>query len=631
MTSGSRLVWLPVLFAASTLVACGGGDNGTSPSPSISIAVTPSTVTIEQGESESLTVVVTREGGYAGAVDISVQGLPSGVTASTTNIPSGAVQGSVTVDVAAGAEPGAYTLTVRGSGSDNVQASATVTLDVEETPTPAFSLELDPAQLEFDQGAASSTVVRIERSGGFEGAVQLAVSGAPDGLQTSLGGTSVSGDQTSLDVSAASDLSPDTYTLMVSGSADGLDDQSVELEVTVNESDDGGAVQAAWTFCGSIPAWFAVRDGDSGGWTRVDPSGGDTFEFEVTSDRAGVAFLEEDIFGGTELTLHLLGAEEFELMGSNFCEESGDRTVEVNVEDLETDEVASLSLGLVATSVFGAAGTSGTFEGVPEGPADLFGVRARINQSDGTQSVNRFYLERDVDPADGSTVTVDFSGTNSFDPVVETATIQNLDGDLASLFVGFTGSASPSMALGSGTFGVPTGDEARDVPFVPEDRLQEGDFHSIFVFALPDLQSAAESRGITGFYSVPQELQIPLGPRLNEPGVEVAATSPYARPRIQYERQSEYDRAWFSTFEQDGGSATVLMSSTYQGSGNVDLTFPDFSGTEGWDDGWGLQSGEEIEVSFVAIGWNGSGVLVPGTLSDELVMKFGNRFVTIEP
>lgn len=584
--------------------------------PGFGLTFDPTAVSINQGGTGSATIQIARTGGFEGAVDLAVSGEPAGLTAT---LGSESVEGDeTTLDLEAAADlaTDTYTLTLTGSGADVDDVTAEIDVTVNAG---TFELALDPTSLSVEQGTSESTTVQIDRTGGFTGTVDLEVTGAPTGLTTTLGSASVTDDETTLEIEAAGDLTPDTYTLTVTGSGEGTEERTVELDVTVTEAGGGGGVQASWTFCTDVPDWFAVRDGTSGDWMQVEVTNGNTFEFEVSSDVAGVAYVQDGQVG-SDLNVHLLGVDEIPTVGASFCAEAGPRTVDVTVEDLGADQMASLVLGSSVATILGAAGNTGTFEQVPEGTVDLFGARADVDQTTGAQMVDRLYLERGLDPADGSSVTVDFAGANSFDPQSATATIQNLNGELASLSLGYM---TPDMSsfLGVASFGELSDSETRDLPLVPAAQQEGDDLHTLFLSAVPDLQDPDRSRMVISFFAGTDDQQIELGPDVSEPTITTAATTPYAQPRVEAMTQAEYDRYWLTTFDQDMATANLFVTDEYQEGDDLDVTFPDLSSAAGWDNAWGLQTGETTDVSFTAFGWDAPGGLIPSDFTDGMRIR----------
>src|SRR5215831_11326388 len=126
-----------VLVIASLVITegCGGGGSSTGgpppppPPPSFSLTVQPSTVIVSQGSSVNMAVIAS---GNAGAISVTISGLPNGVTASPSSfsVSTGAQQ-NVTVTAGASAAFASVNLTVSGTAgalSHSVNAPLLVNL-----------------------------------------------------------------------------------------------------------------------------------------------------------------------------------------------------------------------------------------------------------------------------------------------------------------------------------------------------------------------------------------------------------------------------------------------------------------------------------------------------------------------
>jgi hypothetical protein len=129
-------VWqLLATLVCFSCVSCGGG-NSTSPVPtpppsSFTISLSPGNVSLAQGgASQSVQVSVVGQGGFAGTVTVSVNGLPSGVTATPTSFSVTATNpGTFTVSASSTAQIAQQSIRVDGV-SGTLTANATVQLSV---------------------------------------------------------------------------------------------------------------------------------------------------------------------------------------------------------------------------------------------------------------------------------------------------------------------------------------------------------------------------------------------------------------------------------------------------------------------------------------------------------------------
>jgi hypothetical protein len=134
------------LFAQSLLVlslsSCGGGSNssgsGASPSPSFSISVSPQSQSFSPGQSTSLTLSVNALNGFNQTIEVSVAGLPSGVTSFPTSPFSMTTSGqSVIMTASSSAALGSSTVTFNAA-SGILDSSTQATISVTQgTSSPA--------------------------------------------------------------------------------------------------------------------------------------------------------------------------------------------------------------------------------------------------------------------------------------------------------------------------------------------------------------------------------------------------------------------------------------------------------------------------------------------------------------
>jgi uncharacterized membrane protein len=104
------------------------------PSQSIGLLVRADNnqVWVAQGQSKTWEVIVTRSGGFAGTVDLTIEGLPSGVTAQFVPPAIGAntAGGALILTAAAGAAEGTTNVTIRARAAGVPDATLVVRLEV---------------------------------------------------------------------------------------------------------------------------------------------------------------------------------------------------------------------------------------------------------------------------------------------------------------------------------------------------------------------------------------------------------------------------------------------------------------------------------------------------------------------
>jgi hypothetical protein len=166
---------------------------GCSTGPDFSLSASPGSQTVLQGASTSYTVTVTPSGGFNGDVTLSVDGLPSGATASFNPQPvaSGSGTSTMTVTTDASTPAGSYLLTITGT-SGNLTHATTVTLVV-NGPTPDFSITASPPSQTVFRGSSTTYTVTVQGENGFAGNVNFSVSGLPSRTSASFNPSSVTG------------------------------------------------------------------------------------------------------------------------------------------------------------------------------------------------------------------------------------------------------------------------------------------------------------------------------------------------------------------------------------------------------------------------------------------------------
>jgi hypothetical protein len=289
-THVSRAVRSAMLaLLAATLSSCGSAStDGVVDPGSISISLGSAAGTLTAGGSTTVTVTVGRSGAFTGAVDLSVEGLPTGVTATLTpsQLAAGVTSSTVTLNAATTAAAGAATLTVRAKGTGLSDKTATFALTLQAAQsTGAFTLSLAPTSLSVAAGANGTSTITIARTGSFTGAVSLAVSGAPAGVTATLSSASVTGTSATLTVAVAAGTAASTGTITVTGSGTGVANQTASLSVTTT-------VVATGSFALTLaPATLSVAAGTSGTSTitiaRTAPFAG-AVDLVVSGAPAGV-------------------------------------------------------------------------------------------------------------------------------------------------------------------------------------------------------------------------------------------------------------------------------------------------------------------------------------------------------
>jgi FG-GAP-like repeat/Bacterial Ig-like domain (group 3)/FG-GAP repeat len=244
------------------------------------------------GTSGSTNIEVSPQYGFSGSVNLSVSGLPSGVTASWSPNPASAYS-TLTLTAGSSAVPGQYTLTVAGASGTETETT-TVQLGVE---APGFTVGYSNYTLIMNQGGSASDTINVYPQWGFTGSVNLTASDLPSGVTAAFSPNPSTGSST-LTLTAGSAATPGYATVTITGRSGSLT-ASTSISLTVN---------AASFAISSAPGKVNLAPGDSAESTvAVIPQYG--FAGNVTFAAAGLpsgvtaAFSPNPATGTSVLTL----------------------------------------------------------------------------------------------------------------------------------------------------------------------------------------------------------------------------------------------------------------------------------------------------------------------------------------
>ena len=202
--------------------------------PSFQISVGPA-IGVWQGTSVLWGLQIQSMDGFAGNVQLSVSGLPSGVTGSFSPNPATS-SSTFTLTAAANASLGTVNATITGT-SGSLTASTTFSLTV---LPPTFAID-NPANVTLTQGGSGQITVSANTVG-FSGYVNLSLSGLPAGVtgvfaQNPIYVSNFGIPSTQLTLTAASTAAPGQYTITVTGTSGSLTSSApFTLSVTVPRS-----------------------------------------------------------------------------------------------------------------------------------------------------------------------------------------------------------------------------------------------------------------------------------------------------------------------------------------------------------------------------------------------------------
>jgi hypothetical protein len=183
--------------------------------PSFTLIASPSIVGINQGASGTSTIFVQALYGFADTVNLSIAGLPAGVTAAFSPASTTGTS-TLTLTASSTATPGTTSLTVTGT-SGTLTATSTVSLSIHG---PSFLLS-GPSSVSVGQGSNATSYVYVIDQYGFTGNVNLAVSGLPNGVTAAFTPNPTTGTST-LTFTASSSASLGQSTITITGTSGAL-------------------------------------------------------------------------------------------------------------------------------------------------------------------------------------------------------------------------------------------------------------------------------------------------------------------------------------------------------------------------------------------------------------------------
>jgi hypothetical protein len=197
------------------VAGCGG-----TPAPDFSVSATPASRTVTQGQPTSYSATITPTGGFSGAVNLGVSGLPAGATGTFSPNPATSTS-TLSVTTSTTTPAGSYPLTITGTNGV-LTHQTTVTLVVQgPPPAPDFTLGASPASRKVERGKSTTYAVTITKINGFSGSVSLSVSGLPQKTSASFSPNPATSSST-LTVKTDKKTSRGTFTLTIKGTSGSL-------------------------------------------------------------------------------------------------------------------------------------------------------------------------------------------------------------------------------------------------------------------------------------------------------------------------------------------------------------------------------------------------------------------------
>ncbi len=596
------------------------------PTPGITLAVGSPAVTAAIGASATSAITITRTGGFAGDVALTVDTPPAGIAAvfAPATITAGSTTSSLSISVGSAVGAGNYTLTARATGTGVTAQSATITLTV----TAAQGYSMVATAVSAVQGTTGTSTVTLTRTGGFAGSVALAVSGLPSGVTATFNPTPTTGNTSALSLAVGSAVAAGTYTGTITGTVSGIANVTTPVSLTVTASGGGGGA-ISYRFCDQVPTFFAYRNGSSGNWTAVQAGANSTFSFSISASTGQIAYAVPNGSGGVDMQVQYLAASEFPLYANNACATNpATKTVTGTVAGLAAGNSATISLGNGSAS----PSTNGAFSitKAQDGAADLIATRTAINLTTFTFGIDKVLIRRGINPPAGGSIgpVIDFGAAEAVTPASAVYTIANGNGET---LLGLTSFTTANGGLASFTTFAQGLTTSVTLSGVPSSLTQAGDYHAATVFASTTSGTTTSTRAIFQYNRDLAARTLTLGGAITTPTFSTSASAPYARVRSQGPWQADYSDAVTVGYVQSTGnkSWTITATRSYFGASasTYDLDLPDLSGVSGFSNAWGLVAGTTTNYSFSIYG----GFRAITAITEGTTFKFGGRSATLIP
>ncbi|MDD2912469.1 MAG: hypothetical protein PHF77_02940 [Candidatus Bipolaricaulis anaerobius] len=197
--------------------------------PDFTLATNPASLTVKAGATGTVAINLTRNATMTGAIALTLEGAPAGVTGTFNPASVTAATSTLTLNVATTAAGGTYNLTVRGKG-DGVDKTAVVKLTVEALPD--FNLVPTPNAVQVKPGASADVAIAVNRVGGFAEPVQFEIEGLPTGVTAAFDPNPAPAGTTTLKLTCGTSAAQGAYTVRVKGTA-GTNSKIVNINLTI--------------------------------------------------------------------------------------------------------------------------------------------------------------------------------------------------------------------------------------------------------------------------------------------------------------------------------------------------------------------------------------------------------------
>jgi hypothetical protein len=208
--------------------------------PNFTLSATPATVSLTaNGTPATVSLLATAQDGFSGDVQVTIAGLPAGVTAQPSPLMlTPGTAATLTLTAPAGTAAGSSTVMLTGTaGSLTHTASVAVSVTAPPPAPPAqadFSLAVTPASLSLTVGAAGQPVqLTATALNGFSGTASVALTGLPAGVTANPASLSLTpGTPQSVTLTAGNSAQPGSASVVFTGTSGSLS-HTATLALTV--------------------------------------------------------------------------------------------------------------------------------------------------------------------------------------------------------------------------------------------------------------------------------------------------------------------------------------------------------------------------------------------------------------
>jgi hypothetical protein len=230
----------------------------------LAISVTASTVSLAPGGTATLQSSITRLGEYTGTVEFEFANVPDGITAEVSGLTtSGAVtSATITFRALPTAGVGTFSITIAGKAAGTRRTAQPIALLVVEVPM--IGVFPSKSSVIVIRGGVSPLNVALTRTN-FEGAVTVAMTGAPAGVTLSLATNPLTANTASGTLNVASSVAPGSYAVKLRATATGVADVESAFTIIVSPdplqliADDANGSQASVVTSQMIVNRFGVN------------------------------------------------------------------------------------------------------------------------------------------------------------------------------------------------------------------------------------------------------------------------------------------------------------------------------------------------------------------------------------